>query len=163
MMTPYFRTALLSLALAAPCVALAEEQGSIAATIDSEERSYNLTPSQSDWSGWGNGGGGSVSIIAGEDAPDGGWYDFSLGFSWAGDTASNPEISAKLDDTKLFGDEDTGVSVTLSSVSIDGDFLTVSGDFEGAIGPSQNRGRDIDADGRVPISGTFDVTLGPVE
>lgn len=163
MMTFYLRTALLSLALAAPCIALAEEQGRITAMIDGEERSYNLTSSQSDWSGWGNGGGGSVSIIAGEDAPNGGWYDFSLGFRWAGDSASSPEISAKMDDTKLFGDEETGVSVTLASLAIDGDFLVVSGGFEGTIGPSDNRGRDIDEDGRVPISGTFDVTLGPVE
>ncbi|NIQ97758.1 MAG: hypothetical protein GWN87_29005 [Desulfuromonadales bacterium] len=163
MMTPFFRPAILLFVIVAPGIGLAQEQGSITATIGGEDRSFSLTPTQSDWSGWGNGGGGSANIFAGEDGPDGGWADFTLGFSWAGDNVSSPEISASVADANLFGDDETGLSVTLDSISVDGDFLTVSGDFEGTIGPSDNYGRDIDKDGRVPIRGMFEVTLGPVE
>lgn len=158
------RLIVLALVVATPLVASAEEGGRISATIDGEERSYVLTANQSDWSGWGNGAGGSTNIFAGEEGASGGWSDFTLGFSYAGDTASDPELSARLGDGRYFGeDEETGLALTLTSIEIDGDFLTVAGSFEGEIGKSDNYGRDIDTDGRKSIFGEFEVTLGPVE
>jgi hypothetical protein len=67
---------------------------------------------------------------------------------------------------RVFGREEAergGLAIELEEHEIDGGRLSLTGRFTGALGPSENFGRDIDLSDGVPVSGRFSVTLETLE
>jgi hypothetical protein len=163
---PLAALALCGIALAGP--ALAEEGGEVVLTVDGEEVVFPLWAGQSDWSD--AGALSSVNIYA-RPTDEETWArfkTFTLGFSGPTATPDLPEASltrvAGDAMQKLFSeDEQGGLTVAVDEARVEGEFLTVTGTFSGDFGTSENYGSDIDLSAPVPISGTFAVTLGPVE
>lgn len=158
------------LALSLAGAAQAEEAGTLTLDLGGESHSFTLWADQSDWSG--SESYASVNIYARPDgdATRAAYGILTLGFELAGGSTNAPEASlTRLDgDTrvKLFsqGDADEGgLTITADSSSVSGDELTVSGNFSGDMGISENYGRDIDLSDAVAFTGTFDVVLGPVQ
>ena len=157
-----------------PVAAVAEEGGAVTIEIDGQTYQFPLWAQQSDWSGWGapDNPSGSVNIYA-RPTDEATWALFktlSLGFSFAGTVASNPEANlvriVEGEQQRLFAGDDAdegGLSVSLTDIRVDGTELTVAGSFQGQMGTSPNYGRDVDLSSPVPLHGTFEVVLGPVE
>ena len=159
---------LATIASLAALAAQAEEAGELTLTINGTEHAYTLWAGQSDWSGSENWP--SINIYSRPAESDSGYGIFTLGFEVAGGTPQSGE--ARLQQTegdeaiRLFGNadqEDGGLSVTVDEISASGDELSLSGSFTTRMGPSEDYGRTIDLDAGAEVSGTFDVTLGPVE
>ncbi|WP_112320562.1 hypothetical protein [Oceanibium sediminis] len=160
------RYAALALTLMATPLA-AEEAGTITLETGGETVEFTLWAAQSDWSGSESYASFNIySRPVDRDATD--LSLFTLGGEVAGGKGSNPEIRMTRVEgdtrTNLFGeDDDTGLEVTVDSFTVEGEFLSLSGSFTGKVGPSDNYGRDIIMDAAEDVSGTFTVTLGPVE
>ncbi|PWJ20458.1 hypothetical protein [Jannaschia seohaensis] len=159
----------LGLAMAAP-PALAQSTGELLLQMNGEEIAVPLWGSQSDWSG--SDTYPSINIYArafnadGEDP-----LVVTLGFdagNWIPDLeemrVTRYEDGAAVQ--KLFGGhdaEDGGVAVTLDSHEMEGELLTLTGRVSGALGTSENFGRDIDLAAGGPVEGSFRVTLQKLE
>ncbi|MDF3605310.1 hypothetical protein PE067_03525 [Paracoccus sp. DMF-8] len=148
----------------------AQSSGEITVMIAGAERTIPVWAEQSDWSGsedW-----PSINIHV-RDFTDNGEEPIvvSLGFEASRWEPSAPELDMSLYEIKervavLYGREEQergGLSVTLDDHSIDGTQLSISGSFEGMLGPSDNFGNDIDLSQGVPVTGTFSVTLEQLE
>ncbi|MFD1342180.1 hypothetical protein [Litorisediminicola beolgyonensis] len=161
--------------LAAPLVLLAgasaaQESGTLALDIGGASRSYTLWSEQSDWSGWGEppAVSGSVNIYARPEEGGGTFATFTLGLDLMSGAVNGAEASLlSLSDgetTRYFSTDDQGaLAVELSELSVDGEFLSISGSLSGQMGPSPDFGRTVDLSEPLAISGEFAVTLGPVE
>ena len=152
----------------ASIAAHAEEGGKLVLDIDGQTYDYALVPSQSDWSG--SESFGSVSIYANPVEKSTTVKSMMFGFSLASGTADLGEINLRGvtegEKTQYFAGEDVeegGLAVTVDSVSVSGDELSVAGSFQTRLGTSDNYGRDIDFSEAIEMQGTFDVVLGPVE
>lgn len=154
-----------------PLATMAEEGGMVALEYGSETYEFSLWAEQSDWSGYEAYGAvfGDANIYTRptDEVTRALFNQLTLGFSLEKTGADAPEISLyRLVDgelVRLFGKEDTAAEVILDEVTVDGDFLILTGSFSGDLGPSSNYGRDIDLSDPVAISGSFNVILGPVE
>lgn len=162
--TTILLTPLLALGLGAP--ASAEGTGQIALTIAGEDLVLPLRGGQSDWSGSANWPSISLSARAfNEDGEDP--IVVNLSFDAANWAPSLPELrltryeDSQVTETLFSGeDEDDGaLSVTLDSHDLQGTTLTLTGRFQGTMGPSENYGRDIDLSKGQPVEGTFEVTV----
>ncbi|MCB1313354.1 MAG: hypothetical protein KDK29_16415 [Sedimentitalea sp.] len=159
---------LLAMGLAMPV--FAQSTGEVTLIIADEERTVPVWSEQSDWSGpetW-----PSINIYARAfDDEDREPVVLSLGFEASRWQPSVPELEVDLYESrervgKLYAREEEergGLSVTLDSHAIDGTLLSISGSFEGTLGPSDNYGRDIDLSQGIPVKGTFVVTLDQLE
>ena len=160
--------AILVCAVFVPALAQAQEGGSVVIEYEGQSYEFPLQAGQSDWGG--STAYGSVNIYA-RPTDDATWALFktlTLGFSFMGDTVDGAEISlTRLIEgdilQNVFGDEDTGLVVGLEEATVDGAFLSVSGQFSSGMGTSQNYGGTIDMANPMAISGSFNVILGPVE
>ena len=124
----------LSIGVIGPPLAHAQEAGTIRVRIDGETHGMGLSASQSDWSGWGNGGSVSISAEPDNYNADGARMTLAVGFEFFGMTGSSLELrlrqTANDSTILLFGDAKTGATVTLDTVSVEGDLLSVMGSFE---------------------------------
>lgn len=143
------------------------EGGLVTLNIDGESFEFPLEASQSDWFGKENFG--SLSIYARPlDAAT--WERFktlTLAFEYATGVYSSPEASLtemiEGESVKFYADEDqTEIDLTVDSLTVEGELLTVSGAITMTMGPSDDFGHTIATDDLLPASGTFTVTLGPV-
>lgn len=148
----------------------AQSSGEITVMIAGAERTIPVWAEQSDWSGsedW-----PSINIYA-RDFRDEGEEPamVSLSFEASRWQPGVPEMDMVLYENRkpvgeLFAREENergGLTVTLESHEIDGALLSISGIFEGTLGPSDNNGRDIDLSEGVPVTGRFTVTLDQLE
>jgi hypothetical protein len=165
--TTLIATTLLSAGFAIPLAA--QETGQLNVTIGEASYAFPLWDSQSDWSGSENYA--TINIYA-RPTDEETWALFktlTLAFEYTGGTVNHPELSLSRvqkdgELESLFSERDSdSVVVTVDSIAADGDFLSLSGNLSGALGPSTDFGRTVDLDSSLSISGTFDVTLGPIE
>ena len=150
-----------------PFASLAGEGGSVALVVDGSSYEFPLDTNQSDWSGSPSYGSVNIYTRPTDEATWALFKQLTLGFTVMNGKVDAPEISLyRVVDgemQKLFGNKDTGAMVTVEEVTTQGAFLAVSGQFSSDLGTSRNYGGDIDLSAPVPVSGTFAVTLGPVE
>lgn len=158
------------LALSVTGAAQAEEAGTLTLDIDGESYAYTLWAGQSDWSGSESYASTNIYTQPAEGGDESDYKTFTLGFEVIGGSASSAEarLTRLIDEERVryFGNEDEdegGMSITVDEMSTSGEELSVSGSFSGQMGTSENYGRDIDLEDGLSVSGTFDVTLGPVE
>lgn len=147
----------------------AQESASIILEVGNQSIPFELEASQSDWSG--SESGGSVNISANPvdiDALEQAYWRLNIGFQFSGTngdraTASVLRTTTNGERQSLFSEHDQGdMTVDLSEISVNGDLLSVSGTMAGQMGASSNYGRDIDLSEPLDFSGSFAVTLGPV-
>lgn len=146
--------------------AMAEESGEILVTTEEETMTFALDTMQSDWSGSPNWASVSITGIPVDDDAQDRFRSFNLGFSV---NNGNPDLAEATllriidgEPQRLYGAADAeagGLEITISDADADGDFFTVSGAYDGRLGPSDNFGRDIDLSQSIAVSGSFDVTL----
>ena len=152
-------------ALLAGQPALAQEEGTLTLEIGGVTGTFMLWGSQSDWSG--SASDPSVNIYArpADEATRSAFAVFTLGFYGLGTAGESAEATVqKADGARLWSKVEQGaLGVRVDSASAEGDFLSISGTVEGQMGTSESFGRDIDLSSPAPLSGTFSVTLGPVE
>jgi len=147
--------------------------GRIVAAIEGNEQTWFVTSldgtSQSDWSGdpnfanvsiWGHPVENTTSAIKGSLL-----IGFQLVKSAGDHSAWTVEVSYLEDG---YGGmyrvvEDDDASLTVESVSLDGDLLTVSGAFTAAMFYATNYGRDVDPSNSQSVEGAFTVTLSKLE
>ncbi|PVA05569.1 hypothetical protein [Thalassorhabdomicrobium marinisediminis] len=147
-----------------------QSSGTVTLIVADQERTIPVWSDQSDWSGgesW-----PSINIYA-RDFSDSGEEPalISLSFEAAGWQPSAPEMDLVLYENRksvgrLFAREEEergGLTVIVDSHAFDGTSLSLSGSFEGTLGPSDNYGNDIDLSQGVPVTGTFDVVLETLE
>lgn len=147
-----------------------QSSGTVTLIVADQERTIQVWSDQSDWSGgesW-----PSINIYA-RDFSDSGEEPalISLSFEAAGWQPSAPEMDLVLYENRksvgrLFAREEEergGLTVIVDSHAFDGTSLSLSGSFEGTLGPSDNYGNDIDLSQGVPVTGTFDVVLETLE
>lgn len=148
----------------------AQSSGEMTVMIAGAERTIPVWAEQSDWSGsedW-----PSINIYV-RNFPDSGEEPIvlSLTFEASSWEPSVPEMDVSLYENRervavLYGREEQergGLSVTLDDHSIVGTQLSISGNFEGTLGPSDNYGNDIDLSQGVLVTGTFVVTLAELD
>lgn len=161
------RLATLAAALAALPAAAQESTGEITATIGGEQRTWYVTESdrmsQSDWSGSPNWA--SVSLF-GHTAPDTVMTSkqaLMIGFTATGTgAASDPEIGYLSESMSKAWVSDDTATVTIDSMTAEGDRLSLTGSFTATMGYSEDYGRTVDTSDPREISGRFDVSVGPV-
>lgn len=163
-----FLIAVVASALSLGTSASAEEGGEMTLDIGGQTVAVPMQPVQSDWSGsesW-----ASVSIYG--QPTDAAVFEtykaFSLAFELVNGTAGSGEarLSTSSDGeiVRYFADQsDDLLEVTVDSVDISSQLLTVVGTFAATMGTSENFGRDVDTSDPIEVTGEFSVTLGPVE
>ena len=145
--------------------AWADEGGEARLTVTDVEQVFTLAES-SDYSGSPEFPSVSLALRGPRDGNATDVVSVMLGFAIHGDEASSPE--ARL--LRRVGDETEwlfcyseaergGLTVALEEHAIDGNFMSVQGQFSCNFGTSENYGRDIDLSDPLAVSGQFNVTL----
>ncbi|GKY86791.1 hypothetical protein [Sinisalibacter aestuarii] len=152
------RLALAAAALLYCSPALAEEGGTLSGTFGADDAALTLWAAQSDF--WGSAASGGVSIMAMSETGT-----LSLGFETSGQTATLPEIAWRLrgDTAGYFADEDSGATVTLTGIGMQGAELHVTGEVSAQLAYSTDFGRTLDMNNTVPVQLAFDVTLAELD
>lgn len=158
-------SALLAFSLSGPVVA--EEGGRLLVRVGETEYGFDLLANQSDWSGAPDFGSASIFSVPSDQSGKDAFSNFTLGFEFGGGATRNPEVRLARKSAggveRLFGDDYvTDFAVTIDAMAVDGEYLAIQGSFSGGVGASADFGRTVDPASSVPVSGTFDVRLGPV-
>lgn len=148
----------------------AEGTGELTLNMAGTEYIVPLWSEQSDWSGgesW-----PSINIYARALSENGGDpLVVTLSFEASRWDPAVPELEVmryeggELAERLFAGEEQArgALSVNLDGHEFDGSTLNLTGSFEGTLGPSENRGWDIDLSEGVPVAGNFAVTLEALE
>lgn len=144
----------IAIALSAAPALAQEPGGAFTGTLDGNPISCQFWPDQSDFTGFG----ATRSVSIWISRCEGGEGQLALGFEQAGEAADSVEIRLQGagDSGDLYGDTDTGATVTITSASEEGGLLALSGRVAAQLGPSDDRGRTIDLSAPKALEGSFD-------
>lgn len=127
-------TAFVGLLLAAMPAFAADPGGTVTGTIDGQEVELTVFPQQSDY------GSSHISLyVIGDALGERGLGAMSLGAEWMGDLDGNffhVDVSTRTHENPLriyYGDNDDGLTLTLTNSAIVGDLLVISGRMEGTL------------------------------
>ncbi len=163
------RTLGLIASLISPSAALSQEGGLITLTLNGDQLELPLSAGHSDWIG--SRGFAEVSIMT-RPTDVQSWQHFQslrLAFDLLRTGAQSPEMSIlrRSDDAgfqRWYSRSDNGaLSVAITGRDLDGKQLQITGTFSGTLGISEDFGRTIDLSDPMPVTGTFDVTLHPIQ
>jgi hypothetical protein len=136
----------LAFALAISVVpALAQEPGGVfTGTLNGKPVTCQIWPMQSDFGSFGITL--TVSIVTNPCEGEDGLGQIALSFEQTDASTDSLEIRlfGQTDSPDLYGGTDTGATLELLSASEDGGLLSLSGKVSAQVGPSDDRGRNID-------------------
>lgn len=145
--------------------AWAEEGGEALLTVADVEQAFALATS-SDFSGSPDFPSVNLSLSGPRDGNATDVVSVMLGFEIHGDEAPSPEarllrrVGEETEWLFCYSEaEPGGLTVALEEFAIDGDLMSVHGQFSCNFGTSENYGRDIDLSDPLAVSGQFNVTL----
>ncbi|MFX4295900.1 hypothetical protein [Pseudosulfitobacter pseudonitzschiae] len=139
----------------------ADPGGTVTGTIDGEEVELSVFSQQSDY------GNSHISLYIIGDALGGrGLGAMSLGAEWMGNLDGNfshVEVSTRIHENPLrmyYGDDDDGLTLTLTNSAIAGDLLEISGRVQGTLTQMDRIGhKNPDPDDTFSIDLSFDAVL----